>query len=119
MCSRRPGELRPRERGLALVGDPEGIDVGPRHVRDGELRPRRVEDAGQDGRLARLDAEGHDVLDLEVDLVADPDRVRQPVLANLDRGALDPEVLADQRTEGLHRTAERAREDATELLRLL
>ena len=81
-----------------------------RRVRDRQLGPGRVEDAGQLRRLAGLDAERHDVLDLEVDRVADLDRVRQAVLAHLDRRALDAEVLADQRAERLHRAAERAGE---------
>ena len=56
-----------------------------------------MEDAGQPRRLARLDAERDDVLDLEVDGVADPDAVAQALLADLDRRALDAEVLADER----------------------
>ena len=57
-------------------------------------------------RLAGLDAERHDVLDLEVDRVADPDAVPQAVLAHLDRRPLDAEDLADERAERLHRPAE-------------
>ena len=43
------------------------------------------------------DAERDDVLDLEVDRVADGHAVAQPVLVDLDRRALDAEALADQR----------------------
>src|SRR5512144_2967785 len=67
LISRRPGEARPREAGAALVGDPERVDVRPRRTRHGEVGPRRVEDPGQPRRLAGLDPERHDVLDLEVD----------------------------------------------------
>ena len=45
--------------------------------------------------------------------------VAQPVLADLDRRALDAEVLADQRPERLHRPAELPAEHGAELLRLL
>ena len=44
-----------------------------------------------------LPAERHDVLDLEVDGVADPHRVAQALLAYLDRRALHAEALADER----------------------
>src|SRR5207253_2335701 len=69
--------------------------------------------------LPRLDAERDDVLDLEVDRIADVYGVHRPLLAHLDRRPLDAEVLADERPERLHRPAERSAEDAAELLRLL
>jgi hypothetical protein len=78
-----------------------------------------MEDAGHLRRLAGLHAEWHDVLDLEVDHLTDPDRVLQAVLANLDRQPLESQVLPDQRSQRLHRTAERSREDGAELLCLL
>ena len=43
----------------------------------------------------------------------------RPSSLHLDRQPLDAQVLADQRPQRLHRTAERPREDAAELLRLL
>ena len=74
-----------------------------------------MEDAGEPRGLARGRAERDDVLDLEVDRVADPHAVAQAVLRDLDRRALHAEVLADQRAQRLHRAAEHA----AELLRLL
>src|SRR4051812_16358957 len=97
VTSRCPGEARRRERGLPLVLDPEGADARAGRLRDRQLRAGRMEDAGEPSRLARLHAEGDDVLDLEVDAVADPDAVPQAVLPDLDRRALHAEVLADER----------------------
>ena len=54
----------------------------------------RMEHAVEPNRLAGLDAERHDVLDLEVDRVADADAVAQPVVDDLDRRPLDAEHLA-------------------------
>ena len=71
---RRPRRSRPREPGLALVLDAERVDLRALRLRHREIGARRVEHAGEADRLARLDAEGHDVLDLEVDRV--PDRGR-------------------------------------------
>src|SRR5438876_3129959 len=101
-----PGELGRREPGLALVLDAEGVDPRARRLRDRQVRGHRVEHAGEPNRLAGLDAEGHDVLDLEVDHVPDADAVTHPVVPHLDRGALDPEHLADERSESRHRAAE-------------
>src|SRR5690348_10712125 len=92
-----PGELRAREGRLGLVRNAEGVDARARRVRNRQLAARRMEDPRELRRLTALDAERDDVLDLEVDRVADPDRMRQAVLANLDRRALRAEVLADQR----------------------
>src|SRR5207244_1760131 len=77
------------------------------------------EDAGELRWFARLHPEGHDVLDLEVDGVADADRVLEAVLLYLDRRALEPQVLSHQRPQGLHRAPQRPREHRTELLGLL
>ena len=52
-----------------------------------------MEDTAEANGLAGLDAEGHDVLDLEVDRVADPDAVAQPVVDALDGDPFDPEHL--------------------------
>src|SRR5262245_53623855 len=67
----------------------------------------------------RLHAERDDVLDLEVDRVTHLDAVAQAFLADLDRGALHTEVLADEWSEGFHRTAELSAENAEELFHLL
>src|SRR5215210_7544724 len=91
LTSRRPGEVRRRERGLALVLDPEGADVRAGRLGDRQLGAGGMEDAGEPRRLAGLHAEGDDVLDLEVDRVADPHAVVQTVLVDLDRCALDAE----------------------------
>jgi hypothetical protein len=78
-----------------------------------------VEDAGDPRRLAGLDSERHHVLDLEFDRVADLHAVPEAVLLNLETCPLDTEVLAHQRRDRLHRSAELAAEDAEELLGLL
>src|SRR5919106_3642307 len=106
LTSGRPREGRVREAGLALVLDAEGTDARARRLGDRQLGAGRMEDAGQTRRLARLDAERDNVLDLEVDRVADPDAVPEAVLADLDRRALDAEVLAHERREARHRPAE-------------
>ena len=77
-----------------------------------------MEHAGEPHRLAGLDAEGHDVLDLEVDRVADAHAVTQPVVVSSMR-PLDAEHLADERSEPSHRTAELPAEDLGELVGLL
>ena len=66
-----------------------------------------------------LDTERHDVLDLELDPVADTNAVTQPVVVDLDRGALDAEHLADERSECRHRSAELAAEHLHQLVELL
>ncbi len=45
--------------------------------------------------LACLDAERHNVLDLEIDRVADPHTVAQAVLLDFDRRTLDAQILTD------------------------
>src|SRR5581483_11183428 len=47
------------------------------------------------------------------------DRVIEAIVLDLDRRALNAQVLADEWAAGLHRTAERPREDRAELLDLL
>ena len=61
--------------------------------------PTGMEHAVEPDRLAGLDAERHDVLDLEVDRVADADAVPQPVVVDLDRRPLDAEHLAHERRQ--------------------
>ena len=53
-----------------------------------------------------------------LDRITDPDRVAQAVLLNLDRRALHTEVLPDQRSQCLHRAAQRSGEHCAELLGL-
>src|SRR5215207_693088 len=84
LTSGRPREGRVREAGLALVFDPEGADARARRLGDRQFGAGGMEDAAHPRRLARLDAERDDVLDLEVDRVADLDAVPQAVLADLD-----------------------------------
>ena len=55
-----------------------------------------MEHADQASGLPGLDAERHDVLDLEVDRISDPDAVTEALLDNRDRGSLDAEQLADR-----------------------
>src|SRR5262245_49861478 len=113
--SRGPRELRGRHGGVALELDPERVDARARRLGDRQLGPGRVEDPGEPRGLAGLDAERNDVLDLEVDRVADRDAVPQPLLANLDRRPLDAEVLPDEGPERRHRSAELAAEHRAEL----
>src|SRR5262245_3421442 len=105
----------PRERGresrLSVVLDAERTDLRPRRLGGCELGANRVEDPCQARRLARLDAERHDVLDLEVDRVPDPHAVAEPLLDDLDRCTLDAEHLADERSESCHRPALLSAED--------
>ena len=55
-----------------------------------------MEHADEPNRLTRLDAEGDDVLNLEVDRLPDFDAVAQPVLLHLEGRPLDAEHLADE-----------------------
>src|SRR6188472_3434482 len=65
----REGCRQPR---LPFVLDAEGADLRPRGLGSGQLRAGGVEHARQTRRLPGLDAERHDVLDLEVDPASDP-----------------------------------------------
>src|SRR5690349_1029835 len=95
--SGRPGELGCRDPRLPLVLDPEGVDLRARGLRGVELRGGRVEHADETNGLARLDAERDDVLDLEVDGVADLEAMSQAFLHHLEWRPLDAQHLADQR----------------------
>src|SRR4051812_19548064 len=102
--SRGPGELRRRQPGLPLVPDAERVDPRPLRLGHGQVRPGRVEHAVEADRGPVLLAERNDVLDLEVDDVADPDAVQQPVVAHLDRGTFDADDLPHEGGEPGHRT---------------
>src|SRR5919109_2733043 len=106
-----PGELGCGEAGLALVFDTEGADARSGCLRHREVGADRMEDAGDPRRLAGLYAERHHVLDLELDRVADLHAVLEALLLNLETCTLDAEVLAHQRRESLHRSAELPAED--------
>src|SRR5262245_27920006 len=114
----RPGELG-REPRLPFVLDSERADARALRFRRGELRADRMEDADELCGLARLDPERDDVLDLEVDRVADANAVREAILDDLERRPLDTENLADQRRQPCHRPAQLAAVHGGELLRLL
>src|SRR6187200_3603495 len=88
-----PRELGGGEARLPLVGDAERVDVRPRGLRHRQVRRDRVEHPVEAHRLPRLDAERHDVLDLEVDRVSDADAVANTVLDHLERGSLDTDYL--------------------------
>src|SRR3954452_2561898 len=79
-----PGELGLREAGLALVLDAEGADARALRLRHREIRPDWVEHAGESHRLAGLHSERNDVLDLEVDPVADANAVPHAVVLDRD-----------------------------------
>ena len=78
-----------------------------------------MEHAVEADRLSGLDAERDDVLDLEVDHVADAHAVEHTVVDDLDRRTLDAEHLADERGEARHRAAHLSAEDADELVHLV
>src|SRR5215207_699387 len=94
-----PGELGRRESGLALVLDPERVDPRALRLRHREIGRHGVEHAGEPHGLTGLDAEGHDVLDLEVDRVPDAHAMAQAVVGQLDPRPFDAEHLAHQRPE--------------------
>src|SRR5688572_28882698 len=64
IASSGPGELGGREAALAFVLDAEGVDVGPLGLGHREIRADRMEHAVESHRLASLDTERDDVLDL-------------------------------------------------------
>src|SRR4051794_18474793 len=70
-------------------------------------------------RLTVLDAEGHDVLDLEVDHVTHPHAVAKRVVLDVEGRALRAEHLPDQRREALHGPTGLTGEYPAELLKLL
>src|SRR5262249_58714166 len=98
-----PGELGGRETRLPLEGDAEGVDVRPLRLCHRQVRADGMEHAVEADGAAGVDAEGDDVLDLEVDPVADADAVAQPVVLDLDRHPLDAQELADEGSERRHR----------------
>src|SRR5947209_4879780 len=66
-----PREVRRRQAGLSLVLDAEGVDARSLRLGHGQVRRDRVEHPGESHRFTGLDPERHNVLDLEVDAVAD------------------------------------------------
>src|SRR6266550_358925 len=84
-CSNRPRELGGRETCFALVLDPEGVDSRAGRLRDRQVRRHRMEHPGKANRLSGLDTKGHDVFDLEIDDVPDPNAVAHTVVLHLDR----------------------------------
>src|SRR4051794_18118 len=94
LTSRGPGELRIRQTRLAFVLDAECVDSRALGFSHRQVRPHRMEHAVELDRLAALDAERDDVLDLEVDHVADPHAVAQPLVLYVERRPLGTERLA-------------------------
>src|SRR3954447_20525942 len=119
MTSSGPREARLRQTRLSLVADAEGVDPGALRLSHHQVRPDRVEHAGEPHRLAGLDTEGDDVLDLEVDHVVHPDAVQQAVVLDVDRRALHAEHLPDQWCEPGHRPTQLTTEDLDQLVELL
>src|SRR4051812_5722216 len=114
-----PSELGCRDPRLPFVLDPEGADLRTLGLGGVELRRSGMEYADEPDWFTRFDAEGNDVLDLEIDCVSDLDAVAQPFLHQLERGPLHPEHLSDQGCERLHRSALLPAEDGGELRQLL
>src|SRR5689334_3104239 len=83
--SRRPREAGLGKPGLGLVGDAEPIDLRALCLRHRQIGADGVEHPLEADGLAGLDTERHDVLDREVDGVADPDAVVRAVVDDLDR----------------------------------
>src|SRR4051812_43968528 len=106
MPSCRPGEIGRRESGLGFVLDAERVDARALGFGHREVGPDGMEHAVESNRLTGLDAERHDVLDLELDDITDVHAVLEPVVAHVDRGTLDTEHLADQGGQGRHRPSE-------------
>src|SRR2546429_8931 len=106
ITSRCPGELRGREPGLALVLDAERVDVGAPRLCDRQVGANRVDHPVDPPGLAGAHTERDDVLDLEVDRVADAHAVTHAVVRDVDRCSLDPEPLADERREPRHGPSE-------------
>src|SRR6185312_4048346 len=119
MLSRRPGELGCREPGLAFVLDAERVDSRALCFGHGEVRPHRMEHSIESDRLTGIHPKRNDVLDLELDRVADTDAVKEPVVADLDGGALDTEHLTHQRSQRGHWSSELTAEDPHQLVELL
>src|SRR5215216_4722202 len=99
-----PRELR-GQTGLPLVLDAEGADLRACRLGRRQLGGDWVEDALEVNRDAGFDAEGDDVLDLEVDRAANADTVMKAFLNDLDRCTLDPQHLADEWSQRRHRAA--------------
>src|SRR5580765_1370003 len=106
--SSRPRELGGRETGLALVLDPERVDLRAGRLSDRQVRRHRVEHALEPNRLTVLHTEGHDVLDLEIDRVANANAVANAVVLDIDCGSLATAHLSNQRRQRCHRAAELA-----------
>src|SRR5215218_3759328 len=75
IASGGPGELGGGQTRLALVLNAEGVDPRAPRLRHGQVRPGRMEHAVEPDRPTGLHPERHDVLDLEVDGVPNPDAV--------------------------------------------
>ena len=73
---------------------------------------------GELDRLASLHTERDDVLDLELDPVADADTVPQPVIIDVDGRTLHAQELADERSKPRHRTTQLVTEHLHELVEL-
>src|SRR3954447_20642984 len=118
-CSGGPGEACLRKPCLALVLDAERIDPGALRLRHREIRPDRVEHSVEPDRPAILGPKRNDVLDLEIDRVADADAVTQSIVLHIDPRALDPEHLPHEWSKPGHRAAELPGENLDELVCLL
>src|SRR5271157_5352309 len=95
ITSSGPREQRCGQGGLALVLNAEPIDLRPLRLGYAEFRACRMEHPHDSHGLACLDAGRHNVLDLEIDRVADPHTVAQAVLLDFDRRTLDAQILTD------------------------
>src|SRR5690348_3428458 len=97
--------VRCRERALALVVElhPERLDGRRRRAADRQRGVGGMPDTDEPGGLAHPLRDV--ILDIDRNLVADPEVVLVTAVAELDRLLFNPQDLADQRRETRHRPA--------------
>src|SRR5262245_40913866 len=91
-----PGELGGRKSGLPLVLDPKRVDPRVLGFRHCQVRADGMEHAVEPDRPPRVYPERDDVLDLELDHVADANAVTQAIVLDLEARSLGAEHLSHQ-----------------------
>src|ERR1700754_5241083 len=118
IASGGPREVRLRQPGLPLVLDAEGTDPRPLRFGHRQIGTDRVEHPGELDGLTSLNTKRNDVLDLEVDGVADADAVAEPIIFDVDHCALHAQHLSDERSQPRHGPTQLTAEDLDELIEL-